>query len=262
MWSVGEDTTSAGVGHGLIEHWSGSSWTRIASGAGEPAASTLAAVSADSSSDVWAVGWSRPSAFTPLVERWNGQRWTLVTSANGFPSSSFDRLLAVAALNPANVWVLGVIGRHPQPVIVHWNGTTWSLVPQPAHGFDAELFGITAISASNIWAVGGQGVTDALTEHWNGARWSIVSNPAVGGTNGNNLLQSVTALGPSDIWAVGQTRRSGSALSPLTEHWDGRQWTVVPSPGTQAILSSVSGLAGGPLFAVGQQNNSSLIISH
>jgi hypothetical protein len=27
-------------------------------------------------------------------------------------------------------------------------------------------------------------------------------------------------------------------------------------------LSSVSGLSGGPLFAVGQQNNLSLIISH
>jgi hypothetical protein len=263
IWAVGEDTTSAGVGHGLIERWNGSVWARVASGAGEPAASTLAAASADSSSDAWAVGWSRPGGvFTPLVERWNGVRWTLVTGANGFPSSSFNRLLAVAALSPTNVWVLGVIGRHPQPVIAHWNGTGWSIVPQPAHGFDAELFGITAISANNIWAVGGQNVTDAVIEHWNGTQWSIVPNPAVGGANGNQLLVSVKALGPSDIWAVGQTRSLGSQLSTLTEHWNGTQWTIVPSPGTQAILSSVSGLSGGPLFAVGQQNNLSLIISH
>src|SRR5205085_7837139 len=100
IWAVGEDTTSAGVGRGLSEHWNGSAWTRVGSAAGEPAGSTLAAVSADSPSDVWAVGWSRPGAFAPLVERWNGQRWSLVTSANGFPSSSFDRLLAVAAVAP------------------------------------------------------------------------------------------------------------------------------------------------------------------
>jgi hypothetical protein len=62
---------------------------------------------------------------------------------------------------------------------------------------------------------------------------------------------------------------NGSAQSTLTEHWDGAKWTIAPSPSPQpsAGLSSVSGLAAGPLFAVGFGDDnagieSTLILRH
>jgi hypothetical protein len=263
MWAVGEDTTAAGSQHGLIEHWNGSSWTRIASGATEPNPSGLQAVSADGPSDAWAVGWSRPAgSFTTLIERWNGRNWTVVNGAVGYPSSSFNRLLAVAALAANNVWVLGVTGRHPDPVIEHWNGSAWSIVAQPAHGYDAILYGISANSANDIWAVGTTDVTNTLIEHWDGARWSIVPSPSPSQSGTNSTLVSVDALGPSDVWAVGQSLALGAFRSPLTEHWDGTRWTIVTSPGSQANLNSVSGLPSGPLYAVGQQNSLTFAVSH
>jgi hypothetical protein len=41
------------------------------------------------------------------------------------------------------------------PLIEHWDGSTWSIVPGAA--VSGHLYSITALSASNIWAVGGMG---------------------------------------------------------------------------------------------------------
>jgi hypothetical protein len=263
-WVVGSDTTSAGVGHGLIEHWNGSVWTRNPTAANEPATSTLVGVSADSPNDAWAVGYARPtSAFEPLIEHYNGSGWTAVAGAASYPGGANNRLLTVAALSPSDVWALGVTGRHPDPVFEHWNGSSWSIVPQPASGYDVFLSGISAVGPSDIWAVGGQKVTETLTEHWNGSAWSIVPSPNVApkveGEAINSTLSAVSALGPSDVWAVGHSINftAGSVESTLTEHWNGSAWSIAASPGN-APLSSVSGLPGGPLFAVGGP----LILSH
>ena len=54
-------------------------------------------------------------------------------------------------------------------VIAHWDGKTWKLVPSPI--LDGSLFGVTAISTANAWAVG-SGDSGALIEHWNGKSWT------------------------------------------------------------------------------------------
>ncbi len=74
-------------------------------------------------------------------------------------------------------------------------------------------------------------------------KWSVVSSPGAGD------LFGVAALAPDDVWAVGT---SGSAT--LTEHWNGTQWSVVPSPtpvGSYPTLFSVSGVATNDVWAVG-----------
>jgi hypothetical protein len=63
-------------------------------------------------------------------------------------------------------------------------------------------------------------------------------------------LTGVSALSASDVWAVGSGTGSGEGFQ-LTEHFNGSKWTVVPSEAGDGARS-VSGLAGGPLFAVGQ----------
>jgi hypothetical protein len=144
------------------------------------------------------------------------------------------------------------------------------VVAQPANGYDTVLDSISAVSSSDIWAVGGTDVSNTLVEHWNGRAWSIVPSPSVTGPGSvTNTLTGVSALGTSNVWAVGTVLTNGSAQSTLTEHWDGMKWTIAqsPSPQPSAGLNSVSGLATGPLFAVGFGDDSAgtqstLILQH
>ena len=76
------------------------------------------------------------------------------------------------------------------------SGATWRVVKSPNPGSSGNfLNGVAAISASNIWAVGGYGngsTTQTLIEHWNGTRWQVVASPNVG--SGSNLLRSVATV--------------------------------------------------------------------
>jgi hypothetical protein len=241
VWVVGEDRSSAGT-KPVAEHWNGSSFTNASPSNSEGA---LLAVSADSTSDVWAVGKTPTGLFTtaPLIEHWNGTSWSVTPSA---PESG-NEVTAVDALSPTNVWAVGTLnprgrGTH-HSVIEHWNGSEWSIVLGPISG----LSSISAVSANDIYAVGLAGTT-AL--HWNGSEWSP-EGPATpegpGITSGG--LSGVSALSASDVWGVGTGIRNGETFQ-LTEHFNGSKWTVVPSESVDGA-TTVSGLAGGPLFAAG-----------
>ncbi len=94
--------------------------------------------------DVWAVGWTGGDATTDgqqtLIEHWNGTAWTRVPSPN--PADAGNFLHGVAATSPRRR-----VGCRPQanytghedPLILHWNGTTWQQVPSNSQSADAEL---------------------------------------------------------------------------------------------------------------------------
>jgi hypothetical protein len=93
-----------------------------------------------------------------------------------------------------------------------------------------------------------------LVEHWNGREWSVVdvSSP----DTINNALVAVSARAPDDVWAVGRYFSCGVARA-LVEHWDGSAWRIVSSPpaDTDAELLGLAAGGGGPLLAVGYQND-------
>src|SRR5438874_12531466 len=84
--------------------------------------------------------------------------------------------------------------RHAQQVVValggtntlilHWDGTTWSLVGSPNVALYNQLRAVSAESAQNVWAVGyyyvPQRGQQTLIEHWDGTAWSVVPSPNVG----------------------------------------------------------------------------------
>jgi hypothetical protein len=68
-------------------------------------------------------------------------------------------------------------------------------------------------------------------EHFNGTSWSVVSSPSPG--LGEDVLAGVTALAPSNVWAVGFYAKDVDTDRPtktLIEHRDGSSWKVVSSP--------------------------------
>ena len=82
--------------------------------------------------------------------------------------------------------------------------------------------------------------------------WSVVPSANPGTTD--NHLYGVKAVGPEDVWAMGQQVGASGPDQALIEHWDGRQWSVVPSAGhgtASAMLFSITTGDGG-VWAVGQ----------
>lgn len=68
--------------------------------------------------------------------------------------------------------------------------------------------------------------------------WSIVASPNARAAFPRSVLHEVTCVSASDCWAVGYTF-TGSAYHSLTEHWDGSEWTVVPSAYTDEIEANI-----------------------
>jgi hypothetical protein len=70
-------------------------------------------------------------------------------------------------------------------------------------------------------------------------------------------LYNIASLSSTDIWAVGYITTTNIQFKPLTEHWNGTSWTVVPppNPGHVAQLFGAA-TAGGSVWAVGAYSQS------
>jgi hypothetical protein len=81
--------------------------------------------------------------------------------------------------------------------------------------------------------------------------------PGVGGVTD---LQDVAALAPDDVWAVG----SGSQTTqPVTQHWDGSQWTLASGPSFPlgATLFALAAISPGDVWAVGSVNTGDVTVA-
>jgi hypothetical protein len=188
--------------------------------------------------------------------------WTVVQSPNATPGN--NELQAVASVSANDVWAVGTSENtlgNDQTLILHWDGTAWSIVASPTTGMvEGNLLGVTAISTTDVWAVGSflptKGGGQALIEHWNGHKWSVVKNPSTGGT----ALQAVAAVSANDVWAVGNASNASGVSQTLIEHWDGKKWSIVasPSPSTQTnFLLGVTAVSTTDVWAVGSFRNAS-----
>jgi hypothetical protein len=263
VWAVGSSGSQASGQVTVIEHWNGTGWSLVTSPNPGTIDNTLYAVSAVSSSDVWAVGFqvSTTGVTQTLTEHWNGTKWSVVTSPS--PGSINNEFLSVAAVSSNDVWAVGFTASNSsaqKTLIEHWNGTKWSVVKSLSPGtspVNDVLSGVTAISASDVWAVGASGTMgQTLAEHWNGTKWSAVTtpNPGQGG-----VFQGVSAVSSSDVWAVGYFTSNG-AIQTLIEHWNGTSWQVVtsPSPGMHPSLWAVTALSATNVWAVGSNGSSTV----
>ena len=252
-WAVGYvQPPTATPTYPISLHWTGAAWTDVPvplQGIG----TTLWGVSGSAADDAWAVGSvsTHPPGYhivvSPIAMHWNGAAWSPVTVPGG------GTLMGVADLGPANAWAVG-------DTVKHWDGTAWSSVttpsPNPSGVGPGSFTAIAARSANDVWAVGSYSprrhVTAAFAIHFDGTAWSLVPMPA------GLQVWSVTSVGASDAWAVGQLNPATvqDTIQPAMVHWNGTAWSVVAGPaipGNGGYLRGVSARATGDVWAVGPQ---------
>ena len=134
----------------------------------------------------------------------------------------------MTGISASDAWAVGtsIAGPALHGVILHWNGTTWKRGATPAHQPDGYLLGVTASSASNIWAVGQTNSgncssrCDTIIEHWNGCMWTVVPSPNPPSSYLNSL-SGIAIVSRDNGWAVGTTDYSNT----LILHWNGTFWS-------------------------------------
>ncbi|HMA38383.1 MAG TPA: hypothetical protein VKY74_28300 [Chloroflexia bacterium] len=249
VWAVGGGD-SAPADQPLLLHWTGTRWSRVARPNPSTETGHLYGIGARAAGDIWAVGSdTRNHRRQTLVLHWDGTAWSQIPSPNVDGADSV--LLRVAARAADDVWAVGYsleaagsvthladgppnalprpgIAPPPgpeRPLIIHWDGTQWRLMPLPDSGPGRRLTGIAAVAADDAWAVGGG--DGPLIAHWDGQAWRSLRRPEPGS------LAGVTAAAADDVWAVG-----GTESGPLALHWDGAQWRSVPGSDAGALSAA------------------------
>jgi hypothetical protein len=174
IWAVGIHYSSGYKT--LTLRWNGSTWSAVSSpNLGGSRLSGLVALSAN---NVWAVG-TKDSFNKTLTMRWNGRKWNLVSSPNFTDNVYFwsNNLSSVSAAASNDIWAVGSTSpatfcpreycpTYYRTLILHYNGSSWRIVPSPSPtGNSDRLFGVSAVSGDEAWAVGFSGA-NTLTEHY------------------------------------------------------------------------------------------------
>ncbi len=229
-----------------------------------------------SPTDAWVTGNITPTdsatgfPITAIVEHWNGSSWTL-TNLPGPPHWT-DFYQASAAVSFAGSAL--VVGNSDSfldnggVLFEQWNGSSWSYRAggriTPAPNF-ASLSAIASVSPSNIWVSGDASPLAHFYEHWNGASWTFVPPPAEPhpqGITADHQIQDFAVVSASNIWAVGLTdwQDNGNTSDTLIEHYNGSNWSVVPSPqpGPLDRLNGVYAASATNVYAVGEGGSTGL----
>jgi hypothetical protein len=261
VWAVGDYVTdSNGDVATFAEHWDGVQWNLMLS-TPNPSSSfnLLLAVTAVSSTDVWAVGeWFDGVNVRTLTEQWNGTSWSIVPSPNGNLAAGVSQLFSISAFSATDIWAVGsqntLVGTLAS-LAEHWDGTTWSVVTTPNESGTNEIAFVNALEADHAVGVGYgkfvSGTTAAQSE-----AWDLVTSPGTssnlalpGPGTGDNILEGVDRSG-AGVWAVGFSRAtSTSARQTMVRAatWNSATHTLTwGSLGTSASPSSINNV----LFAV------------
>jgi hypothetical protein len=156
------------AGGGTVLHWTGAGFTSFGFGG------TMLAVSGTGPRDVWVTGENTN------LHHFNGSTWTTVN-----PGAGTSTLFTVLALSASDVWTTDFMSGKET---MHWNGSKWVAIRTGGGIFN----GMAAVTASDIWGVGGSRVG-----HWNGTAWTL-EQPF--GSNASMWSVSTTA---GNLWLVG-----------------------------------------------------------
>ena len=229
FWAVGSATSAAGISQPTIVRTAGSGWSvtaspTLASGGG------LNDVAALNATNAWAVGYHGfagndpcvggwcPVAGAPLAEHWNGKTWQVVSLPAGNAT-----LAGVKVFSASDVLAVGSLGAGPAAAY-RWNGSTWSVtaLPTPAAcaGSPSGAQAVAAVPGSSTrFAVGTCG------PDFTGVVWQLKSGSWSIAWTGDEVLNDITPVSATSIWAVGSKGSSASLA-----HWNGTTWSSTPVP--------------------------------
>jgi hypothetical protein len=249
----------------LIESWNGTSWSIVSSpNHGGSTSSYLEGVSCSSATNCTAVGdyETNSGVQDSLIESWTGGAWSIVSSPNTSNGAALEGVSCPTNITNYCAAVGSALDSSgtAQMVIESWNGTAWSITPNPT--FDGGVIGQQAVSCTSATfceAVGAyyndELVIVTLVDTWNGTDWSLTSSP---NTGFSDFLDGVSCTSSSNCVADGLFENSSGNNSTLIEAGSGSTWSITssPNPGNyNDQLAAVSCATDTDCVAVGEDSS-------
>jgi hypothetical protein len=213
VWVFGGEVAGLGPGVGTW-HLTRSGWAMLNTGS-----LVLFGGSVVSANDVWAIGADANGAtIVPVLGRWNGQAWVEDRSIDAVLPRPVRTpgvgLNAINALSDSDVWVQAFAGRGnvSHPVVVHWDGHSWSRVPQASFGY--HLADAVPDGDGGWWAPPfNQSVPAPYLWHGVDGRWTKIPLPISGNTRGVTGLALAHVPGSDAMLAAGASNTGGVILA-------------------------------------------------
>lgn len=288
VWAVGSTGSPDRPSSTLIEHWDGSLWVDVEAPDTGTLENSLAAVDATGPDDVWAVGSASSGAGAqPMILRWDGTSWNTAIAPNLLGGGA---LSGVVTVSPTDAWAVGYEGDtgigSERALILHWDGTAWTVTATKAGGGKSLLRSVDAAAPDDVWAVGYHhqrpaamhfdgnqwrwttldvrgdlfGVSAGAPDEawavgtaivrWNGTAWK-----PVGTVRRKGELDAASMPSAAGLWAVGR-RPAGDGVAALIQLFDGKRWSLVAGSAVAGSesLAAVSALPDGTAWAVGYRD--------
>lgn len=175
----------------VLYHCTASDCAYLTSSIGSNSSCCSNELAARSPSDIWIAGVGLHGG--KFIDHWDGHNIerTYATLRGG------DGLVAISA---NDVWAGTGI-----PALSRWDGISWQPAPAPPGTQSAGHTPLAARAGNDLWgAFGTVGVA-----HWDGTAWAVVPGQHAATVN------SLSPLGPADVWAVGVDAQGG----PVAEHY-------------------------------------------
>lgn len=239
----------------------------------------LLEIDATSSSNAWVAGFQYTGSGSTSEEKgiawqWNGTTWTNhpPTAPPNSPKTYYFQ--SVSTLSSSDTWIVGqaVDGTAQSnsqggtytpsiPVIEHWNGKSWTIanLPPGASGSAVFMYGIDAVSPTNVWADGGYEANSAtqpgpLVYHFNGSTWTTVSVPFA-----HAALLGITSYG-STVYIMGATATSTPLIAQSSNNGSSWNSVALPTPSGAAAIYSLDVVNAGDMWAAQSIQGSSGIL--
>jgi hypothetical protein len=208
-----------------------------------------------SPSEGWAVGHHDDEKLDttqinerPLLYHLVNGIWTLVALPASVPGNS--DLQAVSFDAPNDGWAVG-------DGLLHYDGTTWSYVPNPVSG---QLSAVQMLAPHVGWATS----LNAMSEQdaiifYDGTHWAAQAIPPQIGHIG---LWDLSMLSPTEGWAVGDVSDTTNGTNhAIILHWHGGQWSVQSSFAND-FLQSIAMTSPTDGWAVGADQDGAPLVLH
>jgi hypothetical protein len=229
VWGAAPNDVWAVGGAGVLFHWDGTAWSRVAS----PTTTNLYAVWGAAPNDVWAVGDHG------TVLHYDGSSWTSERREDG---GSYDPLVAIHGTSGTDVWAIGSQGA------LHYDGVGWTTKTLFDADGGAPLFGqwndIFDHGTNDVWVAGG--LSGSLA-HADGAAWDVVTID-VPGIDPSTVSHCVWVAPNGDLF-VGADQGIFGPENARIYRRSGGTWTE--SPVTLGTISRIWGTTASDVYAIG-----------
>ena len=234
----------AGAGIAQAVPAAGTGWRVVATAGSKQNPGLMEAVVAVAPRDAWAFGAltsaATPGTYSSIVRHWNGRSWRKAVLPPAVSSALSGLPSTVAGGSAAtNIWAFTAAGAW-----VRFNGRSWShgLLPRD-QGDVGVITTPVVISPHDVWALGYYNPVSPLPyiAHYNGRHWSITHLFI------DTAIVAASALGPKDIWAVGQDNKN------VLLHFNGRSWRneKLPARASAAYFAGVTALSDKKVWITG-----------